>query len=85
MCAEWSYALQQAKSPAERADFFGLCIMVFKRGVYVDCADRYIGHIDYLRASVKALTFFVEPYGSIADNFIVAPKGHFAFEDGSIR
>ena len=74
--ADWAYALQRAKSSAEQADFFRLCILVLKGGFYADCDDRYLGHIEDLRASVKTLTFFVEPYGFTANNFIVAPKGH---------
>lgn len=49
---------------------------MLKGGFYADCDDRYLGHIEDLRASVKTLTFFVEPYGFTANNFIVAPKGH---------
>ena len=73
---DWVYALQRAKSPAEQADFFRLCILFLRGGFYVDCDDRCLGGIDDLRASVKTLTFFVEPYGFAANNFIVAPKGH---------
>ena len=74
--ADWAYALQRANSSAEQADFFRLCILVLKGGFYADCDDRYLGHIEDLRASVKTLTFFVEPYGFTANNFIIAPKGH---------
>lgn len=74
--SEWANAFKLADSPTVESDFFRLCILMVNGGLYVDCDDRYLGRIKELMNLFSNLTFFIEPFGFAANNFIAAPPAH---------
>jgi predicted Zn-dependent protease len=69
---EWAAALRLAHHAAEQSDFFRLCFLAVKGGIYADCDDRLIGPLDGLVAGETGLVVFRERRGTIANNLLLA-------------
>lgn len=74
--ADWAAALRLANHPAEQSDFFRLCFLAVKGGIYADCDDRLIGSLDELTAGEAGLVVFRERRGAIANNLLLAEPAH---------
>ncbi|HEV7457176.1 MAG TPA: glycosyltransferase [Roseococcus sp.] len=73
---EWSRALRLARHPAEESDFFRLCFLLVRGGIYADCDDRLIMPLAPLVQGRTGLVVFREPGGVIANNFLMATPHH---------
>jgi tetratricopeptide (TPR) repeat protein len=73
---DWAAALHLARHPAEQSDFFRLCFLAVKGGIYADCDDRLIGSLDAFTAGESGLVVFQEHHGSIANNLLMAEPAH---------
>ena len=73
---DWARALRLARHPAEESDFFRLCYLSARGGIYADCDDRLTGPIERLRRGASGLVVFREPMGTIANNLILAAPHH---------
>ncbi|MFC0160193.1 glycosyltransferase family 32 protein, partial [Mameliella alba] len=69
-------AFQLANSPAEECDFLRLCLLYTHGGIYADADDRLTGDPRALIAEGPGLILAREPWGALANNVIVAPRGH---------
>lgn len=74
--SDWAAALRLAHHPAEESDFFRLCFLAVKGGIYADCDDRLIGSLDALTAGETGLVVFRENRGAIANNLLMAEPAH---------
>ena len=74
--SDWLKAFNRAGSPTEESDFFRLCYLGIKGGIYADCDDWLIGDARSLTAQSPHLTAFREPTGAIGNNVIAAPPRH---------
>ncbi len=72
----WVRAFQLARKPAEESDFFRLCYLLVRGGIYVDADDFFVRDFADLVATSGGLLVFCEPYGSLENNFIAARPGH---------
>lgn len=73
---DWPAALRLAQHPAEQSDFFRLCFLAVKGGIYADCDDRLIGSLDEFTAGETGLVVFRERQGAIANNLLMAEPAH---------
>ena len=73
---DWVAAFDNASSPAEESDFFRLCILVLRGGLYVDCDDMLVGNLHELHARMFGLTAFLEPLGHAGNNVIASTPRH---------
>lgn len=69
-------AFDNARSATEESDFFRLCHLAVKGGIYADCDDWRTGDVTTFVARSRGLLLLREPQGSTANNFIAAPAGH---------
>jgi mannosyltransferase OCH1-like enzyme len=74
--ADWAAALRLANHPAEQSDFFRLCFLAVKGGIYADCDDRLISSLDELTMGEAGLVVFRERRGAIANNLLLAEPAH---------
>jgi cellulose synthase operon protein C len=74
--AEWEDALRLARHPAEESDFFRLCFLLVRGGVYADCDDRLLCPIEPFLKDQPGLTIFQEPQGALCNNFLLATPRH---------
>lgn len=72
----WLRAFGRAASPTEQSDFFRLCWLMVNGGIYADCDDWLTGDLDRFLSGTTGLVLLREPEGTIANNFIAAPRGH---------
>ncbi|WP_200249910.1 tetratricopeptide repeat protein [Lamprobacter modestohalophilus] len=72
----WLRAFTAARHPAEESDYFRLCYLMVRGGIYADTDDRLLGNVDQLIAGQSGLVVFTEPYGAIGNNLIMASPGH---------
>lgn len=68
-------AFDHCALPAEQADFFRLCYLWEKGGIYADCDDILIGNIRPLVQTQSNLVLLKEPFG-IGNNIIIAAPKH---------
>ena len=73
---EWAAALRLAQHPAEESDFFRLCWLVVRGGIYADCDDLLVGSPAGLIAGERGLVVFRESRGTIANNLLLAEPAH---------
>jgi hypothetical protein len=76
---DWARAFRAARHPAEQADFFRIAFLAVEGGVYADADDRRIGDLAALVRGFEGALLFVEPFGTVANNFLVARPGHPVF------
>jgi mannosyltransferase OCH1-like enzyme len=73
---EWARAFRAARHPAEQADYFRLAYLSAEGGVYADADDRRVGDLRDLVSEAQGALLCVEPFGTVANNFLVAPPEH---------
>jgi mannosyltransferase OCH1-like enzyme len=76
---DWARAFRAARHPAEQADFFRLAFLAVEGGIYADADDCRIGDLAALVRGIGGALLCVEPFGAVANNFLVAPPGHPVF------
>lgn len=73
---DWAKALRNAGSPAEESDYFRLCHLMLEGGIYADCDDWLQGDAGALLRYPAGLVLFVEPFGTLANNVMIAAPRH---------
>lgn len=73
---DWAAALRLAGHPAEESDFFRLCWLVVRGGIYADCDDLLVGSPEGLIRGERGLVVFRESRGTIANNLLLAEPAH---------
>lgn len=74
--ADFERAFRLANNIAEGADFFRLCYLRHHGGIYADADDRLYGNLDALLPPGVGMVCFREPFGTVANNVIVATPEH---------
>lgn len=69
-------AFQLANNVAEECDFFRLCYLYKRGGIYADADDRLMGRIGAFLSEGPGLIVFREQMGCLANNVICSPAGH---------
>lgn len=69
-------AFRRTMHPAQRADIFRLAYLAQEGGFYVDADDRCLGNIGLLYPEDISLAIYQENYGTVANNFVGASRGH---------
>jgi mannosyltransferase OCH1-like enzyme len=69
-------AFERAAQPAMKADLFRLAYLYFEGGYYADADDRLIAPLANLDPGGRSLILWMEPFGTVGNNFIGAVPRH---------